>query len=139
MTGKRTFFSLHYQRDVWRASNIRHAGQFDARAAAGWNDASLWEATKKRGCDAVKQLIDGGLKNTAVTAVLIGAETSKRTRLGSFSAQRVEGLAEVVGDGVGGGEDVVAGLDFDGAVSAGGSDEFADGPAGLVLDPAADG
>ena len=30
------------------------------------------------------------------------------------------------------------GLDLDGAVAAGGLDEFADGPAGLVLDPAAD-
>jgi hypothetical protein len=30
------------------------------------------------------------------------------------------------------------GLDLDGAVAAGGLDEFADGPAGLVLDSAAD-
>ena len=78
MTGRRTFFSFHYQRDVWRASNIRNAGQFDARAAAGWDDASLWEATKKRGKEAVQQLIDNGLRNTSVTVVLIGAETSKR-------------------------------------------------------------
>jgi hypothetical protein len=34
---------------------------------------------------------------------------------------------------------VVAGLDLDGAVAAGGFDELADGPAGLVLDPPADG
>ena len=43
------------------------------------------------------------------------------------------------GQGVGGGDDVVAGLDLDGAVAAGGVDELADRPAGLVLDPAADG
>src|SRR5215469_5929995 len=39
---------------------------------------------------------------------------------------RVEGLTEVVGDGVGGGEDVVAGLDPNGAVAAGGLHELAD-------------
>jgi hypothetical protein len=50
----------------------------------------------------------------------------------------VEGLAEVVRDGVGGG-DVVAGLDLDSAVAAGGAKELADGPAGLALDPARDG
>jgi hypothetical protein len=51
----------------------------------------------------------------------------------------VDGVAEVVGDGVGGGDFVRAGLDRDGAVAAGCLDELADGPAGLVLDPAADG
>ena len=50
----------------------------------------------------------------------------------------MEGLAQVVGEGVGGGDGVRPGLDLDGAVAAGGLDEFADGPAGLVLDPAAD-
>jgi MTH538 TIR-like domain (DUF1863) len=78
MAGRRTFFSFHYQRDVWRASNIRKSGQFDAQAAAGWADASLWEATKAQGPDAVKRAIEGGLRNTSVTVVLIGAETSKR-------------------------------------------------------------
>ena len=34
---------------------------------------------------------------------------------------------------------VTSGLDLDGAVAAGGLDEFPDGPAGLCLDPAADG
>jgi len=53
-------------------------------------------------------------------------------------ADRMEGLAQVVGEGVGGGDGVRPGLDLDGAVAAGGLDEFADGPAGLVLDPAAD-
>jgi len=38
----------------------------------------------------------------------------------------VEGLAEVVGDGVGGGDDVGAGLDLDRAVAAGGADGLPD-------------
>jgi hypothetical protein len=51
----------------------------------------------------------------------------------------VEGLAQVVGKRVGGGDEVLPGLDLDSPVAAGGPDEFADGPAGGVLDPAADG
>ncbi len=43
------------------------------------------------------------------------------------------------GQWVSGGEDVVSGLDLDGAVAAGGPDEFLDGPADGLLDPAADG
>ena len=49
-----------------------------------------------------------------------------------------ESLAEV-GDRAGGSHDVGAGLDLDGLAAAGGLDELADGPAGLVLDEAADG
>ena len=50
----------------------------------------------------------------------------------------VEGCPEVGWQGIGGGDGVRPGLDLDGAVAAGGLDESADGPAGLVLDPAAD-
>lgn len=78
MAGRRTFFSFHYRRDVWRASNVRNCGKIDPQAAAGWSDASLWEATKAKGNDAVRHAIEAGLKNTSVTAVLIGSETSKR-------------------------------------------------------------
>src|SRR6266536_515427 len=51
----------------------------------------------------------------------------------------VEGGVEVFGQEVGCGDGVVAGLDFDGAVAAGGADELADAPAGAALNPAADG
>jgi hypothetical protein len=48
----------------------------------------------------------------------------------------MEGVAEVVGQLLGGGDGVRVGLDLDGAVVAGCLDEFADLPAGLVVDPA---
>ena len=57
---------------------VRNSGVIDGVAAAGFHDASLWEETKKKGEDAVKQLINNGLKGTTVTVVLIGAETSGR-------------------------------------------------------------
>jgi len=78
MTGRRVFFSFHYEEDVWRASNARNAGQFDARAAAGWTDASLWEKAKQYGPAEIPRLIDTGLDGTSVTAVLIGAHTAQR-------------------------------------------------------------
>jgi hypothetical protein len=51
----------------------------------------------------------------------------------------LEGLAEVVGEVVGGGDRVLTGVDLNGAVSARGLYEFPDRAAGLRLDPAADG
>lgn len=77
-SGRRTFFSFHYEQDIWRATNVRNAGKVDATAAAGWNDASLWEAAKRKGRVEIERLIDAGLKGTSVTAVLIGAETASR-------------------------------------------------------------
>jgi hypothetical protein len=76
--GRRVFFSFHYKNDVWRASTIRNSGQFDAVAAAGWNDASLWEETQRKGDAAIRRLIDNGLRGTSVTVVLIGARTASR-------------------------------------------------------------
>src|SRR5258708_5009781 len=75
---RKVFFSFHYQRDLWRVNVVRNSGVIDGVAAAGFHDESLWEEAKKRGDDAVKRLINDGLKGTSVTAVLIGAETAKR-------------------------------------------------------------
>lgn len=75
---RRTFFSFHYDRDIWRASNVRNIGAIDPVARAGFTDASLWEEAKRKGDEAIKTLILDGLKNTSVTVVLIGAETANR-------------------------------------------------------------
>jgi len=75
---RRVFFSFHYQRDVWRANTIRNLGIVDAKAAAGWTDASLWEEAEKKGEAAIKKLIDDALVGTSVTVVLIGAKTAGR-------------------------------------------------------------
>lgn len=78
MQGRRVFFSFHYEQDVWRATNVRNSGQVDATAAAGWNDASLWEEAKRKGRREIERLIADGLRGTSVTAVLIGADTASR-------------------------------------------------------------
>jgi hypothetical protein len=78
MPGRRVFFSFHYEQDVWRATNVRNSGKVDATAAAGCNDASLWEEAKRQGRREIERLIDEGLRGTSVTAVPIGTETASR-------------------------------------------------------------
>ncbi len=75
---RRVFFSFHYQRDVWRVNQIRNIPTITGSAAAGFQDASLWEEARKKGDAAIKKLIDDGLKNTSVTVVCIGAKTAGR-------------------------------------------------------------
>jgi len=75
---RRVFFSFHYERDIWRANIVRHSWVTQDRDAAGFWDAGLWEGAKRRGDEAIRNMIDDGLSNTSVTAVLIGAETCGR-------------------------------------------------------------
>lgn len=76
---RRVFFSFHYERDIWRASQVRNSWVTKAdREAAGFWDAASWEEVKKKGEDAIKGWIDNQLEGTSVTVVLIGAETNGR-------------------------------------------------------------
>lgn len=74
----RTFFSFHYERDVWRAGVVRNSALTKSNIAPEFIDASIWEDEKAKGDEAVLRLINGALLGTSVTAVLIGAETSNR-------------------------------------------------------------
>jgi len=75
---RRVFFSFHYEKDIWRANVVRNCWVPQGREAAGFWDSSLWEESKKAGGDAIRRMIDEGLQNTSVTAVLIGTKTSGR-------------------------------------------------------------
>ena len=75
---RRVFFSFHYQRDIWRVNQIRNIPNITSCAAAGFQDASLWEEAKRKSDGAVKKLIDDGLENTSVTVVFIGEKTAGR-------------------------------------------------------------
>jgi hypothetical protein len=79
IVARQVFFSFHYARDIWRVNQVRKSNSFQNSGdeAVYW-DHSLWEETKKKGDDALRMLIDTGLKGASVTAVLIGAETSTR-------------------------------------------------------------
>lgn len=75
---RRVFFSFHFERDIWRVNQVRNSWLTQDRNTTGFWDASLWEEAKKKGDAAIKKMIDQGLANTSVTAVLIGAETASR-------------------------------------------------------------
>ncbi len=75
---RRVFFSFHYQRDIFRVNQIRSIPNITGCAAAGFQDASLWEDAEKKGEAAIKKLIDDGLNNTSVTVVCIGEKTAGR-------------------------------------------------------------
>ncbi len=72
---RRVFFSFKYKPDVSRAMVVRNCWVTQGREAAGFIDAADFEAVKRKGDAAIKAWIDGQLKNTSVTAVLVGTKT----------------------------------------------------------------
>ncbi len=74
---RRVFFSFHYKH-VWRVNQIRNMPNITGTAAAGFQDASLWEEAKKKSSAAIKKMIDDALKNTSVTVVCVVYGTSSR-------------------------------------------------------------
>jgi len=74
---RRVFFSFHYQY-VWKVNQIRSIPNVTGCAAAGFQDASLWEESKKKGRKAIETIIDKGLENTSVTVVFVTRGTANR-------------------------------------------------------------
>jgi len=74
---RRTFFSFHYKH-VWKVNQIRNIPNVTGTAAAGFQDASLWEEAKKKGAAEIEKMIDEGLKNTSVTVVFVTYGTKDR-------------------------------------------------------------
>ena len=94
---RRVFFSFHYQRDIWRVNQIRSMPNIIGSAAAGFQDASLWEEARKKGDAAIKKLIDEGLQNTSVTVVCIGAKTAGRKYINYEIEKSIERGNGIVG------------------------------------------
>jgi UDP-N-acetylglucosamine:LPS N-acetylglucosamine transferase len=67
---RRVFFSFDYD-FVWKVNQIRNLPNIVGTAAAGFQDASLWEEAKKKGEANIKRMIDEALVNTSVTVVLV--------------------------------------------------------------------
>lgn len=75
---RRVFFSFHFEKDIWRANQVRNANVVVGPDVAGFLDHSEYEDAKNKGDDAVARLILKHLENTTVTVVLIGAESATR-------------------------------------------------------------
>lgn len=74
----RTFFSFHYQEDVWRVWNVRNCGAIRKDQEEGFYDSSVFEASQKESDEALKSFLRNGLKNTSVTCILAGQYTAAR-------------------------------------------------------------
>lgn len=77
---RKVFFSFHYDRDIWRVSQIRNSWvtQGNANSYAGWLDHAEWESVKRNGDTAIKRWIDTNLEGSSITVVCIGRETALR-------------------------------------------------------------
>ncbi len=77
---RRVFFSFDYDEDIWRVNQIRNSWRtMDAvgRTGKAFYDASLWEPVKRPNDSQIRHAIDEGVKNTSVTAVLVGVHTAQ--------------------------------------------------------------
>lgn len=77
---RRTFFSFHYDLDVWRAWNVRNSWVVNPseQVDRGFFDSSVFEEAKKKSDDSLKAFLRDGLNNTSVTCVLAGSDTWSR-------------------------------------------------------------
>lgn len=75
---RQTFFSFRYKKDNWRAGIVRNSWVTKDKegVSSGFFDSADWEAVKKKTDSAIESWIDGQLKGTSVTVVLIGADTA---------------------------------------------------------------
>ena len=94
---RRVFFSFHYKY-VWKVNQIRSIPNITGTAAAGFQDASLWEEAKKKGDKEIKRMIDKALQNTSVTIICVTYGTTQRKYINyeiDKSLERGNGLVAV--------------------------------------------
>jgi hypothetical protein len=75
---RRVFFSFHYDNDAWRASQVRGSNVVAGMDVAGFFGQSEHKDAKKKGKEAIKQMILRHLDDTSVTVVLVGTQTANR-------------------------------------------------------------
>lgn len=75
MAKRQVFFSFHYNRDVWRASQVRNMGKVDGSSTFSDND---WEEVRYKTDAKIKEWIDNQLTMRSCLVVLVGYETSQR-------------------------------------------------------------
>ncbi len=72
---RRVFCSFHYERDIWRVSQVRNHGKTRGMEPSKLIDHAAWEAIERRGDDAVRNWIEKELVGAGVSVILIGAKT----------------------------------------------------------------
>jgi len=72
---RKVFYSFHYERDAWRAGQVRNMGVVEGNREASPNE---WEEIKRAGEDAIKRWIREQMNGRSCVVVLIGRETASR-------------------------------------------------------------
>lgn len=75
MTKRQVFFSFHYKKDAWRASQIKNMGIVDNSSTWSAND---WEEVRYKSDSKIKEWIDDQMAMRSCIVVLIGKDTSTR-------------------------------------------------------------
>lgn len=75
MAKRQVFFSFEYNKDCWRAGQVRNMGKVDESSTFSDND---WEEVKEKTDTKIKEWIDSQLNMRSCLVVLIGATTSGR-------------------------------------------------------------
>ena len=75
MAKRQVFFSFHYDKDNWRAGQVRNMGKVSENSTFSDND---WEEVKEKTDTKIKEWIDEQLAKRSCLVVLIGSNTSGR-------------------------------------------------------------
>lgn len=75
MAKRQVFFSFEYNKDAWRASQVRNMGKVDSNSTFSDND---WEGVKEKSDIKIKEWINDQLAKRSCLVVLIGSTTSNR-------------------------------------------------------------
>jgi hypothetical protein len=74
---RKAFFCFRYEPDYWRAINVRNCWTSNERTVAGFFDTAEWEGVKRQADSVIATWIDGQMRDTSVTVVLIGIDTAR--------------------------------------------------------------
>lgn len=72
---RQVFFSFEYDKDVWRAGQVRNMGKVDNSSTFSDND---WEEVKSKSDENIKKWINSEMDKRSCIVVLIGKTTSTR-------------------------------------------------------------
>ena len=72
---RRTFYSFHFDNDVWRAAQVRNIGVTEHDEPVSDN---TWEQVKRGGDAAIQKWINDQMSTRSCLIVLIGSQTASR-------------------------------------------------------------
>jgi len=75
MAKRQVFFSFEYNKDVWRAAQVRNMGKVSNESTFSDND---WEEVKNKSDAAIKKWINEQMAKRSCIVVLVGKTTSTR-------------------------------------------------------------